>query len=306
LVNRDDRVDLIWNYADTRNYSYVAESNGDGTFQLNKEVHNATGWSEKYSVHLADINGTGVADLIWNKRLERNRTYVAMGAGDGSFSMVAAYQDHPNQNWHDYDLHVGDVNNDGRADLVWNATTAASNRTYVGLYNDPTPGQHFRMLSLQDRGFGGWEDYTTLVGDVDGQNGLDLLFADVTSNSIPLHRHRSLGTGRFEMSGLAALPLDGTANDFWPRLADVNGDGRSDFVLYSATTDEVRVGLATTNGTFDFSGRPVQSRPTPEDWSQFRLLVGDVNGDRQEDLVWTDASARNRVYVGLALASDPV
>jgi hypothetical protein len=316
LVDRDDRVDLIWNYAGTRNYSFVAMSEGDGTFRLFRQVHNATGWGEAYSVHLADVNGTGVADLIWNERLVRNRTYVAIGAGDGSFSMVPEYQDHPVQApgtdpfnswlWSDYDLHMGDVNNDGRADLVWNATTAASNRTYVGLYNDPTPGRHFRMLSLQDRGFGGWEDYTTLVGDVDGQNGLDLLFADVTSNSIPLHRHRSLGSGRFEMSGLAALPFDGTANDLRPRLADVNGDGRSDFVLYSATTDEVRVGLATTNGTFDFSGRPVQSRPTPEDWSQFRLLVGDVNGDRRDDLVWVDASARNRVYVGLALASDPV
>ena len=95
LVDRDDRVDLIWNYAGSRNYSFIAMSEGDGTFRLFREVHNATGWGEAYSVHLADINGTGVADLIWNERRTRNRIYVAMGAGDGSFSMVPSIRTTP-------------------------------------------------------------------------------------------------------------------------------------------------------------------------------------------------------------------
>ena len=100
--------------------------------------------------------------------------------------------------------------------------------------------------------------------------------------------------------------VNGIANDLRARLADVNGDGRDDLVVYNTTRDETHVGLATTDGAFDLTTRPVQSRPTPEDWSQFRLRTGDVNGDRREDLVWVDASAQNRVYVGLARASDPV
>ncbi|MFO8233095.1 MAG: thiol-activated cytolysin family protein [Longimonas sp.] len=205
LVDRNDRVDLIWNYADTRNRSFMAMSNGDGTFRLFSQVHNATNWGEAYSVHLADVNGTGVADLIWNERRTRNRTYVAMGAGDGSFSMVPEYQDHPNSNWHNYDLHVGDVDNDGRADLVWNETVDSGNRTYVGLYHDPTPGRHFRWLPVQDRGAGGWNPYTTLAGDVDGQNGLDLVFARLDMTVLPsdaparvaIHRNISQGNGKF-------------------------------------------------------------------------------------------------------------
>jgi len=311
LVDRDDRVDLIWNYADTRNHSFMAMSEGDGTFRLFRQVHNATGWGEVYSVHLADINGTGVADLVWNERRTRNRVYVAMGAGDGSFSMVAAYQDHPNQNWHDYDLHIGDVDNDGRADLVWNATTAASNRTYVGLYNDPTPGNHFRLLPVQDRGFGGWEDYTTLAGDVDGQNGMDLVFAglDMTGFSedsevgVVIHRNLSQGDGQFAFPDPDFYYQPEKTDKLLAQLADVNADGRDDFVLYNQTRDETHVGLGTTEGTFDFSRAP-QTRPQRDDWSQFQFLVGDVNGDRRDDVIWVDASARNRVYVGLARASD--
>jgi hypothetical protein len=301
LVNRDDRVDLIWNHAGRSNRTFVAESRGDGSFDYFNQRHRVRNWGEAYSVHLADVNGDGPPDLVWNERRVRNRTYVAMGAGDGSFSMVEPYQDHPNTGWDGYDFFVRDVDADGRADLIWNETSAVHNRTYVGLYRDPTPGRHFEMLSPVDRGSGGWEDYRTLVGDVDGENGADLVFVDVGENPMPLHRHRSRGTGQFEMQGLAAIRLDGTANAFRPLLADVNGDGRDDFVLYNETMDELNVGLATTGGTFDFEARPVQSRPQNDDWSQFRLLVGDVDGDRRSDLVWTDASARNRVYVGLAL-----
>lgn len=312
LVDRDDRVDLIWNYAGTRNYAFVAMSEGDGTFRLFRQVHNATGWGEVYSVHLADINGTGVADLIWNERRTRNRMYVAMGAGDGSFSMVSEYQDHPNQNWHDYDLHIGDVDNDGRADLVWNETVDAFNRTYVGLYNDPTPGNHFRLLPVQDRGFGGWDSYTTLAGDVDGQNGMDLVFARLDMTAIPedgdeawvaIHRNLSQGDGQFAFPDPDFYYQPARSDKLLAQLADVNADGRDDFVLYNQTRDETHVGLGTTEGTFDFSRAP-QTRPQQDDWSQFRLLVGDVNGDRRDDVIWVDASARNRVYVGLARASD--
>jgi hypothetical protein len=312
LVDRDDRVDLIWNYAGTRNYSFVAESDGDGTFRLFRQVHNATGWGEAYSVHLADINGTGVADLIWNERRTRNRVYVAMGAGDGSFSMVSEYQDHPNQNWHDYDLHIGDVGNDGRADLVWNETVDAFNRTYVGLYNDPTPGNHFQLLPVQDRGFGGWDSYTTLAGDVDGQNGMDLVFARLDMTAIPedsdeawvsIHRNLSQGDGQFAFPDPDFYYQPARSDKLLAQLADVNADGRDDFVLYNQTRDETHVGLGTTEGTFDFSRAP-QTRPQRDDWSQFRLLVGDVNGDRRDDVLWVDESARNRIYVGLARESD--
>ena len=311
LVDRDDRVDLIWNYAGSRNYSFIAMSEGDGTFRLFREVHNATGWGEAYSVHLADVNGDGPADLIWNERRTRNRIYVAMGAGGGSFSMVTEYQDHPNQNWHDYDLYVGDIDNDGRADLVWNETVDAFNRTYVGLYTDPTPGNHFRLMPVQDRGFGGWDPYTTLAGDVDGQNGMDLVFArlDMTAlrdsdpANVAIHRNLSQGNGRFAFPDPDSYPQPAKTDKLLAQLGDVNADGRDDFVLYNQTRDETHVGLGTADGTFDFSRAP-QSRPQQDDWSQFRLLVGDVNGDRRDDVLWADASARNRVYVGLARASD--
>jgi len=306
-VNRDARSDLVWNYAGDVNHTYVAMPTGRGAFDyFRPEKHPRSSWGSGYTVRLADVNGTGVDDLIWNERGTRNRTYVAIGAGDGSFSLVPEYQDHPNQGWSNYDVYTGDVNNDGRADLVWNETVQARNKTHVGLFDSPVPGSHFDFQPSQSRGGTDWDEYTTLTGDIDGANGMDLVFVALGREEVPIHRQRSRGTGQFDLEGLDFLAVDGTANDLRARLADVNGDGRDDLVVYNTTRDETHVGLATTDGAFDLATRPVQSRPTPEDWSQFRLRTGDVNGDRREDLVWVDASARNRVYVGLARASDPV
>lgn len=306
-VNRDERADLVWNYTGNVNHTYIAMPTGRGAFDyFGPEVHPRSSWGEAYTVLLDDVNGTGVDDLVWNTRGSRNRTYVAIGAGGGSFSLVPEYQDHPNQSWSNYDVYTGDVDNDGRADLVWNETVQARNKTYVGLFDSPVPGNHFDFRPSQERGGTNWDEYTTLTGDIDGTNGMDLVFVALGRNEVPIHRQRSLGNGQFELQGLDFLAVNGEEDDLRARLLDVNGDGRDDLVVYNATFDETHVGLATAGDGFDFTTRPVQSRSTPEDWSQFRLLTGDVDGDRRDDLVWVDASARNRVYVGLALASDPV
>lgn len=166
---------------------------------------------------------------------------------------------------------------------------------------------------MQDRGAGGWNPYTTLAGDVDGQNGLDLVFARLDMTVLPsdaparvaIHRNISQGNGQFVFPTPDSYAQPAKTDRLSSRLADVNADGRDDFVLYNRTRDETHVGLGTAEGTFDFSRVP-QTHSQQDDWSQFRLLVGDVNGDRLEDVIWVDASTRNRVYVGLARASGPL
>ncbi len=52
-------------------------------------------------------------------------------------------------------------------------------------------------------------------------------------------------------------------------------------------------------GEFDY-GRIFQDHPSFDDWSQFEVLVGDVNGDGREDVIYNNSDASNDVYVGLA------
>src|SRR5258707_239228 len=73
-----------------------------------------------YTAHLADVNGDGFADLVWNQLGTINRTYVNLSNGNGTFRRALSAFDQPEQNWSGFTLFTADVNGDGLADLVWN------------------------------------------------------------------------------------------------------------------------------------------------------------------------------------------
>jgi FG-GAP-like repeat len=78
---------------------------------------------------------------------------------------------------------------------------------------------------------------------------------------------------------------------------DVNGDGRDDVAIGSRTAGQLRVWLGNGNRTFTLSslGLPVQSTGAIDGGRQ--LLLRDVTGDGNLDLVWTRATVAN-VWAG--------
>lgn len=59
------------------------------------------------------------------------------------------------------------------------------------------------------------------------------------------------------------------------------------------------IGLGSPDGKFDFT-RVSQSHPQTERCGQYQVLSGDINGDSREDIIYLNADATNRVYVGIA------
>jgi hypothetical protein len=250
------------------------------------------------------MDGDGDDDLVWNLLGERNRTFVGFSNGDGTFTLPTTSQNQ-GSTWFPYEAFVGDVTNDNKADMLWSVTTETRNGWYVGESllapnTDPGPDAYFD-LRFDQRGGTGWDDYTTLAGDVDGQNGTDLVFVALgrTAEDVPVHRVLSDGTGSFTNGVLQRLETPGgSENRLAVRLADVSGEGRSDLVVHNWTQRSTYVGLGTSDGSFDFS-RAAQTLP-PDDWSQFTLVTGDVNGDRLQDVLWINEAPNSRIYVGLA------
>lgn len=109
--------------------------NGDGTFQAPVEIPlNLESSGEPWAVAIGDINGDGKPDLAFTLQGgdSNNMQYIAVmtGHGDGTFNAPVIYPATTRNTAIDSplprDIHIADVNNDGKPDLVYSNTEYGS------------------------------------------------------------------------------------------------------------------------------------------------------------------------------------
>ena len=211
---------------------------------------------------------------------------------------------------------LGDVNGDGRADLVWHYASS-SGLTLRVLLSDGD-GTFTAATTANERpvtsGSYGGTDWARGLADVNGDGRVDLVLHKASAGAntgLTLRVLLSDGDGTFTAATTAneRPVISGSygGSDWTRGLADVNGDGRMDLVLHKASTDStgitLRVLLSDGDGTFTAATtadeRPVTSGSYGgSDWARG---LADVNGDGRADLVWHKASASANTNTGLTL-----
>jgi hypothetical protein len=314
--NNDGMVDLVWNRVDGTNTSYIALSNGDGTFEeMPLTQAGDSGWSSLYRFEVGNVDGINGDDLIWNRHFDINRTYLGLSNGDGTFGVDnfidtgGKNNDHgTSANWSNtnHRFAVEDVNGNGRDDLIWYRYNQNVHHVWLAQSSGTDLGSMFSPLDRFTRDTQGWADYETHIGNIDGNAGVDLVWVVTTRNGPPtIHLDLSTGGNPPLESGPPGQSNSNadTATDYQVRLLDVNGDGRKDILLNRmGAVNRSYVGLGNSNAVFDFS-RVSQDHPANDQWAQFEILTGDINGDSREDVVYVNADATNTVYVGISRAS---
>lgn len=329
--NGDKRSDLIWNLLNKSNRYYVALSKSpltaemDSVSDTSRQVPTFTflppvdvsagGWSA-YDLNIADINGDGKDDLVWNTRGRTNRVYVGLSAGDGTFIMKPYFDLKP-KGWDRYKLSIADITGDGKDDLIWNRL-GTRNTVYVGV----SLGDGKFDVSLQKDEPGGWSSYKLLLTDVNGDRKTDLVW-NATS---PINRtYVGLATENGVFRYLPYQDHPKSQNDnFSTYTADVgrfNRDSRGDLV-WNIRGRHNRTYIATgrSDGTLDF--HPSWTHPkkfergpenwgislvnavfgdkdNPEIWKSYTLNIADWDGDGVDDLIWNSTEGPlNRTYIG--------
>jgi hypothetical protein len=309
-VNGDGRTDIVgFGVAGT----YTSLGQTDGSFAapvlaVDNFGTGAGGWAtqDQFTRTVGDVNGDGRTDIVG---FGVAGTYTALGQADGSFAdPVLALDDFgtvaggwTSQN--QFTRTVGDVNGDGRADIVGfgvaGAYTALGQAD--GSFADP-------ILAVDNFGTvaGGWTSqdlFPRTVGDVNGDGRDDIVGFGIFGT------YTSLGQvdGTFA-DPILALDNFGTSAGGWatqdqfPRvLGDVSGDGRADIVGFGVAGVYTALGRA--DGTFDqavFKLGNFGNSGAAGGWTSdntFPRYAADVTGDHLADIVGFGAFG---VYVAQA------
>ncbi|RAN94385.1 hypothetical protein GAR05_04907 [Micromonospora saelicesensis] len=284
-VTGDGRDDIVTFTQNALADVYVGTSTGGSYTGISAK------WNDFFSLggetaSTGDVNGDGRDDVVTFAHSNTGDVYVALSTGT---SFGAGLK------WHDWFAPgaeigaVGDVNGDGRDDIVAFTHNPAGD-VYVAL----STGTGFGAALKWHEFFSPFGEFPAL-GDVNGDGRDDLITftqgpATASDVIVALSNGSSFGAAQ-KWHDLFAVGAE------LPRVGDVNGDGRDDIVTFTCDPN-ADVYVATSTGT-GFAGTTVK-------WHDYFCLagefpyLGDANGDGTDDLIVFTKGATNDVHVALS------
>ena len=275
-VNNDGLADMIFLPAQGGSYFGTALGRGDGTFAILNQTTALPPKQTGYSLMTGDFNGDGKTDALAvqpGSASDMALTCIApdaqllayLGSGDGRFqakgSALALGVSGAGAGV------TGDFNSDGNLDIILPFACPPFGLLFLPGHGDGTFGS---PVNLNAQGPGN-DGYPPLVGDLNNDKKLDLIWDDVV--------FLGNGDGTFKQ-----LPLTVPAGTSVAALADLNGDGILDVVSGGNGGPSKGSMVYAGNGDGTFQATPFYTVP-PQNGYEYSIAVGDVNGDGNPDLL---------------------
>ncbi|MGA2326193.1 MAG: FG-GAP-like repeat-containing protein [Bryobacteraceae bacterium] len=194
---------------------------GNGTFQLN-HTYSAGSWP--YSLAVADLNGDGKPDLVVADQSDPfvdprpdGAVYVFLNDGHGGFQTPSKLT----AGTYPYRLFIGDLNGNGKPDLVVGASNSHAAYTLTVLLG--TGNGSFQPPATISTLYG---PSGIVLQDFNGDGKLDLVVSHCCGATDMTYLQGN-GDGTF----LPEAHFNGGANPFAVAAGDLNGDGRPDLII---------------------------------------------------------------------------
>ncbi len=160
---------------------------------------------------------------------------------------------------------------------------------------------------------GDWSAYFSKSARIDTAVPLSYTFTNVGDGSIAAVTEatdytinectpKPLIPGTFDFNSRLELST-GLTPGYTTHFGDVNGDNFQDMIFNytSGATNEISVALGDATGSFAVEPKEDATLSPPEGWSLYDdLVVGDYDGDGNDDLVWNRLDDENTIYVALS------
>ena len=274
-VDGDTDLDVIYTDQDSGTLAWAENTDGKGSFSTPHII--STGLYYVQCCDAGDFDDDNHADVAYGNYQSEVGWFKNMNPGFGSATPITIGFQFLN------DLTLGDVDGDGRADIVgcsfYDGEIFESRGTAGG------------FAPLEILASGATEVGSVTVADLDGANGSDLIAARTGDGSMPdpddFIWYANNGANMFP----ASATIDGTGDAPWSSAAaDLDKDNDLDLIVAWSGSDRVK--WVKNNGGGSFAA-PVQLGVV--DGAQ-SVAAGDIDGDMDMDVVaagWIDGN----VYV---------
>ena len=292
-VNGDGYLDLLGGDADNGTIGIALNTaNGTGLFGvLGLSGQNLIVGTRPVSVTTGDVDGDGDLDLVCANN-GSNSVSVGFNNGSGIFggTISIGVGTQPTT------VQLADIDNDGDLDIL--TTNGGAGTVTVRLNNGNGAFSTGPTITV------GAVPSDLELGDIDGDGDLDLLVSNAGGASVSVRLNN--GAGAFLGTTTLALPAGSTPTGL--RLGDVDADGDLDLVVAQGVGGLVITYLNNSTGTFTAQASPLELADYAN-WSvasALGVVLGDVDGDGDLDLVTAEEGSHNVVVARDGLAPPPV
>ncbi len=271
-----------------------------GGKSLPEEGHGLNGWGSL----IADYNGDGLADMLWNERDEFGRSKADVvywpNTGDAVFD---SFQNRlPSKTAiNEHAARLGDFDGDGLQDVLWyhaetDGRAKGAMRIWRSSADAADPAPFFVEVPAPGSDVTGFHP---AVADFDGDGLADVLWYKRSTGDRAVGYSRGMVNGEFSFDAYSnCIPDASTLANQTPVVGDFNGDGMAD-VLWNPTGNGTRTvwlskGRQTDGGPcFETTSsdplRPIQD-PAGYNLAGYQPIPSDFNGDGLTDILWTNRS----------------
>lgn len=269
-IDSDGKSDMVVTSYNNNKVSVYRNISTSGNTNFDAKVDFATN-SSPNMVKLIDIDGDGKLDLIVLNG-QFNIMSVFRNTSVSGTITFAAKVDLPS-GLNSLDVSIGDLNNDGKPDLV----TANANSNTVSVYrNISTLGSVIFAAKVDLTPFSG--TISVAIDDIDGDGKSDLIIAN-NGPTVSVLRNTTTTATTISFAAKVDFSIDIYASVL--KIGDIDGDGKLDIATSNWDTNVISILRNTsTIGVLSFAAKVNFAAGA----NTIFLSIGDIDGDGKPDI----------------------